>query len=322
VRCEVKRQQPLTKSRIAVLMGGLSAEREISLRSGQAVYQALVRRGYQVVAIDAAADVTEALQAQKIQMVFLALHGRGGEDGSMQGLLEVLHLPYTGSGIRASAVAMHKAVTKTLLAAHGIPVPPGVTVPASKPLPACPASVKFPLVIKPVSEGSTIGVSIIRRASEWQSALRRAYAYDREALAERYIPGRELTVSVLDGEALPAVEIRTKRGFYDFTAKYTKGQSEYLCPAPLSPVIARRVKALSVRTYRILGCDGAARVDFRLTPAGRPYVLEVNTIPGMTEVSLLPMAAAKAGLEYDQLTERILGSAMRRAELMRTSPRA
>jgi D-alanine-D-alanine ligase len=152
--------------------------------------------------------------------------------------------------------------------------------------------------------------------------LRRAYAYDCEALAERYIPGRELTVSVLDGEALPAVEIRPKRGFYDFTAKYTKGQSKYLCPAPLSPAIARRVKALSVRTYRILGCDGAARVDFRLTPAGRPYVLEVNTIPGMTETSLLPMAAAKAGLEYEQLTERILGSALRRAEQMRRTPRA
>jgi D-alanine-D-alanine ligase len=318
----VKRQQPLTNARIAVLMGGVSAEREISLRSGRAVYQALLRRGYRAVAIDAAADVAKALQARQIQMVFLALHGRGGEDGSMQGLLEVLHLPYTGSGIRASAVAMHKAMTKTLLAAHGIPVPPGVTVPASRPLAACPTTAKFPLVIKPVSEGSTIGVSIVRRASEWQPALRRAYAYDCEALAERYIPGRELTVSVLDGEALPAVEIRPKRGFYDFTAKYTKGQSKYLCPAPLSPAIARRVKALSVRTYRILGCDGAARVDFRLTPAGRPYVLEVNTIPGMTETSLLPMAAAKAGLEYEQLTERILGSALRRAEQMRRTPRA
>ena len=298
-------------------MGGTSAEREVSLRSGQAVHRALVRCGYQAVTIDAATDVPRALRAKKVQMVFLALHGRGGEDGAMQGLLEVLGMPYTGSGVRASAVAMHKAATKTLLASHGIPVPSGAVVCAGQRATTPPAGLKLPLVVKPVSEGSTIGVSILRRLADWRPALREAHAYDKEALVETYIPGRELTVSVLDGRALPAVEIRPKGGFYDYTAKYTKGQSRYLCPAPLAPAMQRRLNDLAVEAYRVLGCEGAVRVDFRLTPGGKPYVLEVNTIPGMTETSLLPMAAAQAGLAYEQLTERILGSAVRRAEAMR-----
>lgn len=316
------RHKLLTDARIGVLMGGRSAERDVSLRSGQAVYRALVRRGYQAVTIDAAMDVPRALRAKRVGMVFLALHGRGGEDGAMQGLLEVLEMPYTGSGIRASAIAMHKVATKTLLTAHGIPVPGGTVVNAGTAPARPPAGFKYPLVVKPASEGSTIGVSILRRASDWRPALRRAHVYDREALVETYIPGRELTVSVLDGRALPAVEIRAKSGFYDYTAKYTKGQSQYLCPAPLPRDIHRRLGKLAVEAYGILGCEGAVRVDFRLTPAGRPYVLEVNTIPGMTETSLLPMAAAQAGLDYVQLTERILCSAVRRAEQSAKSSRA
>ncbi len=295
-------------------MGGTSAEREVSLRSGQAVYRALVRCGYQAVMIDAATDVPKALRTKRVRMVFIALHGRGGEDGAMQGLLEVMGIPYTGSGVRASAVAMHKVATKTLLSAHGIPVPAGTVALAGASSPAkSPAGFKFPLVVKPASEGSTIGVSILRRQSDWQAALRRAHAHDREAVVETYIPGRELTISVLDGTALPPVEIVPQGGFYDYTAKYTKGQSRYLCPAPLSRAIQRRLSQLAVDAYRILGCEGAVRVDFRLTPRDQPYVLEVNTIPGMTETSLLPMAAAQAGLDYDQLTERILRSAVSRA---------
>ena len=302
-------------------MGGTSAEREVSLRSGQAVHRSLIRRGYQAVMIDAAEDVPRALRGKKVALVFLALHGRGGEDGAMQGMLEVLGIPYTGSGVRASAVAMHKDMTKTILSAHGILVPPGSVVYAGESPASPPAGTRLPLVVKPVSEGSTIGVSILRRLSEWRPALRQAHAYDREALVETYIPGRELTVSVLDGAALPAVEIRPKSGFYDYAAKYTRGESRYLCPAPLPPAIHRHLGSLAVEAYRILGCEGAVRVDFRLTPRGKPYVLEVNTIPGMTETSLLPMAAAQAGLDYDQLTERILSSAIRRAALMTKAQR-
>jgi D-alanine-D-alanine ligase len=215
---------------------------------------------------------------------------------------------------------MHKVTAKTLLACHGIPVPDGIVVRKGEAA-GKPARLKWPVVVKPAAEGSTIGISIVRKPSEWRGALRRAHAYDREAIVEAYIPGHEVTVSVLRGArraaALPTVEIVSPGGFYDYAAKYTKGRSRYLCPAPLPASVNRRVTALAVRAYEILGCDGAARVDFRVTPGGRPYLLEVNTIPGMTETSLLPMAAAKAGMDYDTLTEEILTSALRRAKAAR-----
>ncbi len=307
---------PLTSARIGVLMGGQSAEREISLRTGQAVHGALLRRGYEAVTIDADAAVAEQLRAKKVELVFVALHGPGGEDGTIQGLLEVMGLPYTGSGVRASAVGMHKVTAKTLLSCHGIPVPAGTVVVAGRSrgggrgVP--PAGLRWPVVVKPAAQGSTFGVTIVRRRSEWSAALRRAHAYDPEAVVEAYIPGREITVSVLDGKPLPIIEILAMGGFYDYTAKYEKGRTQYLCPAPLSGAVAKLVRALAVRTYEVVGCQGAARVDFRVTPRGRPYVLEINTVPGMTETSLLPMAAAKAGMDYDSLTERILQSALRR----------
>jgi D-alanine-D-alanine ligase len=314
---------PLTQARIGVLMGGRSSEREISLRTGRAVHRALVRRGYRAVAIDVNRSLPQQLQAKKIELVFLALHGPGGEDGSIQGFLETIGMPYTGSGVRASAIAMHKGTAKTLLAAQGIPVPAGTVIRAGLPGPAVlpPAGLRWPVTVKPAAEGSTIGISIVRRPSEWRAALALAHRYDREAVVEAYIPGHEVTVSVLrDGRgllALPTIEIVAPGGFYDYAAKYTKGRSRYLCPAPLPDRVNRRVTDLAIRAYEVLGCDGAARVDFRVTPRGRPYVLEVNTIPGMTETSLLPMAAAKAGMDYDTLTERILLSALRRAEAKR-----
>ncbi len=312
--------KPLTRARIGVLMGGRSSEREVSLRTGQAVYRALLRRGYRAVAIDVGDSLVKQLQAKKVEMAFLALHGPGGEDGTIQGLLETIGLPYTGSGVRASAMAMHKVTAKTLLACHGIPVPDGIVVrkgmAASKP-----ARLKWPVVVKPAAEGSTIGISIVRKTSEWRTALACAHAHDREAIVEAYIPGHEVTVSVLRGtrgsRALPTIEIVAPGGFYDYAAKYTKGRSRYLCPAPLPARVNQLVTELAVRACDVLGCDGAARVDFRVTPRGKPYVLEVNTIPGMTETSLLPMAAAKAGMDYDTLTERILESAVRRAKAAR-----
>ena len=312
--------RPLTRARIGVLMGGRSAEREISLRTGQAVHRALRRRGYRAVAIDVDESLPWQLKARKVALVFLALHGPGGEDGTIQGLLEIIGMPYTGSGVRASAVAMHKVTAKTLLACHGIPVPDGIVVRKGEAA-GKPARLKWPVIVKPAAEGSTIGISIVRKASEWRAALRLAHKHDREAIVEAYIPGHEVTVSVLGGArrpvALPTIEIVAPGGFYDYAAKYTKGRSRYLCPAPLPAAVNRRVTDLAVRAYDILECGGAARVDFRVTPAGKPYVLEVNTIPGMTETSLLPMAAAKAGMDYDTLTEEILKSALRRARAMR-----
>jgi D-alanine-D-alanine ligase len=301
-------------------MGGQSSERDVSLRTGQAVHRALLRRGYDAVAIDVDRSLLKHLQTKRVALVFLALHGPGGEDGTIQGLLESIGLPYTGSGVRASAVAMHKVTTKTLLAAHDIPVPAGTVLragPGRKTIKTLPPGLRLPIVVKPAAEGSTFGVSIVRKKSEWLAALNRAHLYDHEAVVEAYIPGREITVSILNGtrgaEALPAVEIVAPGGFYDYEAKYQKGRTSYLCPAPLTAAVARRLNELALRTFHLLGCDGAARVDFRLTPQGQPYVLEVNTIPGMTETSLLPMAAAAAGIDYDSLTERILSSAVARA---------
>ena len=315
-------RKPLTRSKIGVLMGGQSSEREVSLKTGEAVYRSLVRSGYDAVAIDVGPGLSQTLQDQAIEVAFLALHGPGGEDGAIQGFLETLGIPYTGSGVRASAVGMHKVVTKTELAAHGIPVPRGTvvwrgTVPTlQRVLTSC--KLKLPIVVKPASQGSTIGVTIVRRPSQWKEALKVAHRYDPEAMVEAFIPGHEVTLSLLgtaDGTVagLPAVEIVAPDGFYDFSAKYEKGRTQYLCPAPLSAAVSREIKQLAIRTYQALGCNGAARVDFRITPKGKPYVLEINTVPGMTETSLLPMAAGKAGLSYDALTEQILQSALRRA---------
>ncbi len=303
-------------------MGGQSSEREVSLKTGEAVYRSLVRSGYDAVAIDVGTNLSNILAEQAIEIAFLALHGPGGEDGAIQGFLETLGIPYTGSGVRASAIGMHKVVTKTALEAQSIPVPRGTVVwrgtarTLNRILTSC--KLKLPIVVKPASQGSTIGVTIVRKPSQWKEALRVAHRYDEEAMVEAFIPGHEVTLSLLgnaDGTVtgLPAVEIVAPDGFYDFSAKYEKGRTQYLCPAPLSAAVSREIKALAIRTYQALGCNGAARVDFRITPKGKPYVLEINTVPGMTETSLLPMAAGKAGLSYDVLTERILQSALRRA---------
>lgn len=298
-------------------MGGQSAERDISLKSGRAVREALLRQGYDAVAIDVDITLPERLLGQKIQVAFIALHGPGGEDGTVQGLLEIMKIPYTGSSVRANAIAMHKHAAKTLLAYHGIPVPRGILIKAADPKRksrrAILKGMKWPLVVKPATQGSTFGISVVHRPSEWPGALRLAHHYDSEAIAEDYIPGREVTVGVLQGAstlmALPALEIQVPGGFYDYAAKYERGKTRYLCPAPLPKPLQKRLEDLAVRTFTILGCAGAARVDFRVTPRGQPYVLELNTVPGMTETSLLPMAALEVGIDYDSLTERILESA-------------
>jgi D-alanine-D-alanine ligase len=311
----------LTQARIGVLMGGQSSERDVSLRTGTAVHRALCRRGYDAITIDVGPTFSRELRNQKIAIAFLALHGPGGEDGSMQGFLETMGIPYTGSGIQASAVGMHKVTTKTVLAAHGITVPAGTVIKrgqkASSAQVLRAAKLRWPVIVKPASEGSTIGVTIVKKPAQWQEALALAHRYDRDAMVEAYIPGHEITVSLLGrpNEAplvLPAVEIVAPGGFYDFSAKYEKGKTQYLCPAPLSATITRHIRDLALRTYEVLDCAGAARVDFRITPRGSAYVLEINTVPGMTETSLLPLAAAQAGIGYEELTERILESAIAR----------
>ena len=293
-------------------MGGQSAEREISLKTGSAVCKALTRRGYRVIPIDVDSTLPWQLRTKKVDVAFVALHGPGGEDGTVQGLLEVLRIPYTGSGIRASVIAMDKVLTKTLFRNNRIPVPPGIVLhkEPSKQIPS--VRLKLPMVVKPASQGSTIGVTIVRQRSAWESALQRAYQYGSTAVVESYIAGREVAVSVVDGKAFPTVEIVAPGGFYDYASKYKKKvKTRYFCPAPLSHATLKKLENYAVRAYTVVGCEGVARVDFRINRQGRPFALEVNTIPGMTERSLLPMAAARAGLPYDSLVEIILESAIR-----------
>lgn len=298
-------------------MGGRSAEREVSLNTGRAVYAALIRKGYAATRIDVDGSLPRTLRARHVELAFLALHGRGGEDGTVQGLLEVMGIPYTGSGVQASAMSMNKPVAKAFVRMCGVPVAPGAVLQRTGNQ-EIPTTLSWPLVVKPAHEGSTVGVSVVRKPSQWKRALQRAFAHDEEVLVESFIDGREITVSVLDGEALPPIEIVAPDAFYDYAAKYEKSETRYLCPAPVTKGQEQRVKDLAVLAYRALGCAGAARIDFRLNRHGRPVFLEINTIPGMTRRSLLPMSAAQAGIDYDSLTERILLSGLARQSQQRT----
>lgn len=296
--------------RVGVLMGGSSAERDISLKTGHAICDALRRRRYTVVPIEVDASLPFQIRGKKISVAFLALHGPGGEDGTVQGMLEVMNVPYTGSGVSASAVGMDKGLTRVVLQAAGVAVPPGMTLHA-KMIPVRPQpKLGLPVVVKPCAQGSTIGVSIVRKLSQWKGALQEAYRYGEQAVVEKYIPGREVAVGVFGKQVFPGVEVIAPGGFYDFRAKYGKASTRYVCPASLSPKLERALYEQSLLAYQALGCRGAARVDFRIHTNGRPYILELNTIPGMTERSLLPMAAAQAGLTYDDLVERMLRDAL------------
>ena len=294
---------------VGVLMGGHSAEREVSLRTGAAILAALGRLGHRAVGIDAGRDLPQALARRKVSVAFIALHGRGGEDGTVQGLLECLGIPYTGSGVLASALAMDKKHSKWVFRAHGLPTPDFEVVTAGTrgawPL----AQLAPPVVVKPICEGSSVGMSVVRTRGALAKALKTAVRYDAEVLVETFVPGRDLTVGVLCDTPLPAVEMRPRGGFYSYRAKYTSGATEYLVPAPLTERQSARTLELALAAHRALGCRGASRVDFRLDERGRPLLLEVNTIPGMTETSLLPKAAAAAGIGFDELVARILADA-------------
>jgi len=299
----------LKTKKIGVLFGGLSAEREVSLKSGAAVLEALQERGYHAVGIDAGSDVALIVLAMGIDVAFVCLHGRYGEDGTVQGLLELLKIPYTGSGVLASALAMDKVFAKQVFAANGLLVAPYLVCRQDEPL--TPSALPFclPVVVKPAREGSSVGVSIVREEGQLAGALAEAFAYDDVVLVEQFIKGREIQVGIMGDQAIGTIEIVPKNEFYDFEAKYTAGMAEHICPAPLSPEVSERVMAAGARAHAALGCSGYSRVDFLVTESGECYLLEVNTLPGMTALSLLPEIALSAGIGFQELVERIACSA-------------
>ncbi len=290
-------------------MGGLSREREISLRSGKAVAAALKSRGYDVVEIDVGRDIAGRLQQEKVDLVFLALHGRYGEDGTMQGLLEILGIPYTGSGPLASGIAMDKVLTKRLVEQAGIRTPHWKTISRNEVPQVNVSPLPLPVIVKPNSEGSTIGTLIVREEKEFRPALEEAAHYDRVILIEELIEGTEVTVGCVGGKALPVLEVVPKSGFYDFTSKYTKGMTEYIVPARIPKAMSDHLSRVSERIYALLNLAGFARADFMISTSGNDYFLEVNTIPGMTETSLVPKAAAAAGISFEELCETLLKEA-------------
>lgn len=308
--------------KVAVIMGGRSSEREISLRTGQQVSAALRSLGHEVVELDVTPFLAEELRKAEIDVVYIALHGKYGEDGCIQGFLEILGLPYVGSGVLASALGMDKIMSKRIFMAEGIKTPPYLIwrwspdqAQQGGKLAARVSSVLgWPVVVKPSREGSTVGVTIVREPETLTAALEEAGKYDRDLLLERYIPGKEITVAVLgndDPRPLPIIEIVPKKAFYDFEAKYIPGMSEHIIPARLSPAQTLRAEELALRAYRALGCRGFARVDMIAHPEEEePYVLEVNTLPGMTATSLVPDAARAAGLDFPALVERLIELAL------------
>jgi len=297
--------------RIGVLMGGLSAEREVSLKSGAAVHKALLAQGYDAVPIDVDRDLAAVLVRERIEAAFIALHGRYGEDGCVQGLLELMAIPYTGSGVLASALAMHKLYSKQTFSSQGILTAPFHHVRRGETVRLADLPFGLPLVVKPVQEGSSVGVSIVKQESELEAALEMAFRYDDAILVEQFIKGQEVQVGILDDQPIGAIEIVPKNEFYDYEAKYTDGMAEHIFPALLEPALYAKAQATGLAAHRSLGCSGYSRVDLLVTPAGDCYVLEVNTLPGMTALSLLPEIAAKgaAGLSFEALVARIIETA-------------
>ncbi len=298
--------------KVAVLMGGWSAEREISLRSGAAVLDALRHQGVNAVGVDVQRpQVVAALSAGGFDRAFNILHGPGGEDGVIQGLLETLQIPYTGSGVLASALAMDKLRCKELLEGSGIPTPPWMVLEADTAPGLVEATLGLPVMIKPALEGSSIGMSKVSEADDLPAAYKAAAAYAGEVLAERWIGGREYTVAVLGEEALPVIALETPREFYDYAAKYEADDTRYLCPCGLSAEEEQRLQRLALAAFEAVGATGWGRVDILADTDGTPYVIELNTVPGMTDHSLVPMAAKAAGIGFDELVVRILAQTLK-----------
>jgi D-alanine-D-alanine ligase len=309
-------------SRVAVLKGGRSLERQVSLRSGARVEDALERLGHDVVSLDVGQDLINRLREAAPDVAFIAMHGRDGEDGTVQELLEILDIPYTGSGVLACVRATDKVLAKHLMIEAGIPTPEFFAfsetafreLGAADALPAIEERLDFPIVVKPSSQGSALGIKFARSAADVPAALVAAFSYDSRVLLERYVDGRDLAVSILDDQPLPVVEaVPTGDGFYDFEARYEIGRTEFVCPATLPGGLTEQAQELALRTYRLLGCSAFGRVDLMLGGDGELTVLEANPIPGLTETSLLPQAAEATGISFDELVGRIVELALERA---------
>ncbi|MBF0504712.1 MAG: D-alanine--D-alanine ligase [Candidatus Omnitrophica bacterium] len=301
---------------IGVLMGGYSSEREISLRSGQAVAEALSQEGHRVKLLDITTDdaskIIRQIQETPLDVAFIALHGRLGEDGVIQGILENLDIPYIGSGIKASQMAFNKILTQKAIKAAGLPLAEHYLITNGKNVDfktvwGCLKST--PVVVKPACEGSSIGVHIVRHPSEWEGALKNALSYGPQVIIEQFIRGREFAAGIFDREALPLVEICTQANFFTFWAKYQKGLTQYICPPEIPENLTKRIQDISLRAYEVLGCEGFARLDIRVDEEMNPFILEVNTIPGFTETSLFPKAARAAGYTFVGVCEKLLSLA-------------
>ncbi len=296
--------------KVAVMMGGSSAEREISLQSGQAVLDALQRQKIDAHIVDPQKNVMTQLEEGKYDRVFIALHGRGGEDGMMQGMLETLGLPYTGSGVLGSSLAMDKCRSKRIWQSYEIPTPPFVELDEHSDWVDVVKYLGLPLFVKPVREGSSYGASKVKEASELKNAWRQACKYDERVMAESWVDGGEYTVSILADERLPMIRLETPREFYDYKAKYIAETTQYHCPSGLDIEIEDEIGELAVDAFQALDASGWGRVDLMIDVNGKPWLIEVNTIPGLTSHSLVPMSAKEAGINFDELTLKILATSL------------
>jgi D-alanine-D-alanine ligase len=301
--------------RVAVLFGGFSTEREISLLSGTAVLAALKRRGVDAHAFDPREQPLTELLAQRFDRVWIALHGPGGEDGTLQGALECLGLPYTGSGVQGSAICMDKLRTKRLAAAVGIQSAESMVLTCADDLPLALERLGLPLIVKPATQGSSVGMSKVERAEDFAKAYAAAAAVDSSVFAEAWITGAEYTVAMLAGQALPSIRIETPKKFYDYEAKYFRDDTQYHCPSGLAPEAEKHLAALARAAFEAAGAEGWGRVDFMSDRTGRPLLLEINTVPGMTDHSLVPMAARAVGIDFDELVWRVLETSFARRPL-------
>ena len=304
------KREPGKFGKVAVLMGGTSAEREISLQTGQAVFEALRRRHIDAHEVDARDDFLFRLVDEGFDRVFIALHGRRGEDGVIQGALETLHIPYTGSGVLGSALAMDKVRSKLIWQSLGLPTPPFVEVTTEKDLERADAEVEYPMIVKPVHEGSSCGASKVRCRDDLEQAWRLAQSLDDRVLAEHWVTGPEYTAGILGDRVLPLIRIETPREFYDFEAKYSADTTRKICPCGLPGDEEKLLGDMVMRAFRALGAGGWGRVDFLMDAGGAPWLIEVNTIPGMTSHSLVPIAAAQVGMGFDDLVVHILESSV------------
>ena len=300
---------PSRFGKVAVLFGGRSAEREVSLKSGAAVLAALQRSGVDAHAFDPAKRDLHNLLDERFDRVFIALHGRYGEDGTVQGALELMGIPYTGSGVMASSIAMDKWRTKMIWQAAGLPIPDFMMLSENSDWDAVVARLGLPLFVKPANEGSSVGISKVKQLSELKAAYEEAAKHDKLVIAERFIGGGEYTAAILNGRALPVIKIEPANEFYDYEAKYLRDDTRYLCPCGLSAEQEAEMQALAQQGFAVIGGQGWGRVDFLRGTDGKAYLLEVNTSPGMTDHSLVPMAAREAGISFEQLVVQVLDQA-------------